>query len=141
VNAVAKFSDIEFAFDFVSSGAPSEHSAFLCVDTGVCHWHTELGDNEEPLPDDIMDAGKYVEIPHKNDLGLGKPLALNFARRALPDDFEEVAGIFQRRGAYGRLKSLLERRGKLAEWHEFENESQREALRGWCEANGIDVKG
>ena len=141
MNAVAKFSDIEFAFDFVSSGAPSEHSAFLCVETGVCHWHTELGDNEESLPDDIMDAEKYIEIPHKNDLGLGKPLALNFARRALPEDFEEVAGIFQRRGAYGRFKSLLERRGKLAEWYEFENESQREALRGWCEANGIDVEG
>lgn len=102
---------------------------------------TSFEQSDQTYGDDIMDAGKYIEIPHKNDLGLGKPLALNFARRALPDDFEEVAGIFQHRGAYGRFKSLLERRGKLAEWYEFENENQREALRAWCEANGIDVEG
>ena len=137
---MTKFSDLELAFDFVSSGAPSERSAFLCIETGVCHWRTELGDNEEPLPDDILDSGKYIEIPHKNDLGLGKPLALKFAARALPDDLDEVAGIFQRRGAYGRFKSLLERRAKLDEWYEFESQSQREALRGWCAANGIDVE-
>jgi hypothetical protein len=141
VRAVAKFSDIELAFDFVSSAAPSEHSAFLCIETGVCHWHTELGDNEEPLPDDVEDPGRYIEIPHKNDLGLGKPLALKFAAQTVSDDFDEVADIFQRRGAYSGFKSLLERRGKLGEWYEFESENQREALRGWCVANGIDVEG
>jgi hypothetical protein len=140
MNAVAKFSDLEFAFDFVSSGPPLEHSAFLCTETGVCYWHTEVGDNEEPLPDDIDDTGKYIEIPHKNDLGLGKPLVLKFAAQTLPDDFEEVAGLFQRRGAYGRFKSLLERRGKSAEWYEFESRSRREALRSWCEANGIELE-
>ena len=141
MNAVAKFSDLELAFEFVSFGAPSEHSAFLCLETGVCHWHTEIGDNEEPLPDDILDSGKYLEIPHKNDLGLGKPLALKFAAQVLADDFDEVAGIFQRREAYGRFKRLLEQRGKLEQWYEFENENEREALRGWCAANGIDVEG
>jgi hypothetical protein len=141
MNAVARFSEIELAFDFVSSAAPTEHVAFLCIQTGVCHWRMEFANNEESLPEDIADSGKYIEIPHKNDLGLGKPLALKFAAKALPDDFDEVAGIFQQRGAYGRFKNLLERRGKLAEWHEFESESQREALRGWCVANGIDVEG
>jgi len=140
VNAVAKFSEIELAFDFVSSGAPTEHTAFLCIETGACHWHTELGDNEEPLPDDILDSAKYIEIPHKNDLGLGKPLALTFAAQVLPADYDEVAGIFQRRGAYGRFKDLLERREKLDGWYEFENASQREALREWCAANGINVE-
>ena len=137
---MAKLSELELAFDYVSSGTPSEHSASLCVETGVCYWRTELGDNEEALPDDIDDIGRYIAIPHKNDLGLGNPLALKFAAQALPHDLEEVAGIFQRRGAYGRFKSLLERRGKLAEWYEFENQSQRKALRGWCEANGIELE-
>ena len=137
---MAKFSDIQLAFDFVNFGAPSEHTAYLCRTTGVCHWHTELGDNEEPLPDDVWDSEKYLEIPHENDLGLGKRLVLKFAARALPDDFDEIAGIFQRRGAYARFKALLERRGKVDEWHEFESRSEREALREWCAANGIDVE-
>lgn len=137
---MAKWSEIEFAFDFVSSGAPSEHTAYLCLATGVCHWHTETGDNEESLPDDVLDSSKYIEIPHKNDLGLGKTLALNFAAQVLPGDLDEIGGIFQHRGAYGRFKSLLERRGKLDEWYEFENRSRLEALREWCEANDIEVE-
>jgi hypothetical protein len=128
VNAVAKFSEIELAFDFVSSAAPSEHMAYLCIETGVCHWHTEVGDNEEALPDDIMDSAKYIEIPHKNDLGLGKRLALKFAAQVLPADYDEVAGIFRRRGAYGRFKNLLERRGRLEAWYEFENASRGAAF-------------
>jgi hypothetical protein len=67
-------------------------------------------------------------------------LALKFVAQALPDDFDEVARIFQRRGAYARFKNLLERRGKLAEWYAFESESQRKALRGWCEAYGIELE-
>lgn len=137
---MAKLSDLELAFDYVSSAAPSEHSAFLCIETGVFYWRTELGDNDEPVPDDIDDIGRYVAVPHKNDLGLGKPLALKFVAQALPDDFDEVARIFQRRGAYARFKNLLERRGKLADWYAFESESQRKALRGWCEAYGIELE-
>ncbi len=137
---VAKFSEIEDAFGFVSSGAPSEHAAYLSVATGKTYCHTEIGDNFEPLPDDIDEPGKYLAIPHKNDLGLGKPLALKFAARALPDDINEVAGIFQRRGAYGRFKGLLERRGKLDAWYEFESESQRKELRSWCAANDIELE-
>ena len=137
---MAKYSDLDLAFGFVSSAAPSEHSAFLCLETGICYWYTEIGDNDEPLPDDVEDSQKYIEIPHKNDLGLGKQLALNFAAQALPEDFAEVADVFRRRGAYAWFKHLLERRGKLDEWYEFEGKSQREALLSWCESNGIDVE-
>jgi hypothetical protein len=140
VSDVAKFSEIEDAFYFVSSGAPSEHAAYISVTTGETFCRTETGDNFEPLPDDIDEFGKYLAIPHKNDLGLGKSLVLKFAARVLPDDLNEVSGIFQRRGAYGRFKRLLERRDKLDAWHEFENESHREALRSWCAANDIELE-
>jgi hypothetical protein len=142
VSDVAKLREIEDAFDFVSAGAPSEHAAYVSVATGETYYHTEIGDNfGPPLPDDIDEPGKYVAIPHKNDLGLGKPLALKFAARVLPDDSYEIAGIFQRRGAYGRFKRLLERRGKLDAWYAFESESQREALLSWCAANDIELEG
>ena len=65
-----KFEDIEFGFNFVSSGAPMEHDAYLSLETGEIHCHSEYGDTE-PLPEDIDEPGKYLSLPHKNDLGLG----------------------------------------------------------------------
>jgi hypothetical protein len=72
-----EFQEIFLAFDFVSFGQPYQNQAFLNRDTGKLYWQSEFGDNEEELPDDIDDE-KYLEIPHKNDLGLGKPLVLDF---------------------------------------------------------------
>ena len=137
---LARFTEIEAAFDFVSSGAPFEHTAYVSTVTGETYCHTEIGDNFEPLPEDIDEPGKYIAIPHKNELGLGKPLALKFAARSLPDSTHEIAGMFQRRGAYSRFKKLLEDRGKLDAWYEFESDSQREALRTWCAVNDIELE-
>jgi hypothetical protein len=67
----------------------------------------------EELPDDIDDSEKYVPIPGKSELDLGKPLVLDFARQFLSDDFDEVRQIFNKRGAYARFKDLLDRRGAL----------------------------
>ena len=57
------------------------------------YWHSEFGDNEEELPDDIDDE-KYISISDKRELDLGKPLVLDFAREFLPDDYDEVRHIF-----------------------------------------------
>lgn len=139
--SVVKFQDLLLAFDFVSSGAPMEHEAYLCKETGVIHWHSEYGDvEEEELPGDI-DSDKYVEIPHKNDLDLGKRLVLKFAAEFLPDEYDKVGEIFSRRGAYVRFKELLERNGKLQQWYDYEEKAQNEALRAWCEDNGIEIDG
>lgn len=75
------YSELREAFDFVSFGQPMENEAYLCLETGKCYWHSEYGDDEEPLPEDIDDAGKYIAIPHKTELDLGKALALRFADR------------------------------------------------------------
>ncbi len=74
----------------------------------------EFGEDEEELPDDIGDGDKYLRIPDKSELDLGKPLVLDFARQFLPDDFNKVREIFSKRGAYARFKDLLEYRGALA---------------------------
>ena len=76
----------------------------------------ELGE----LPDDIEDSEKYVPIPDKRELDLGKPLVLDFARQFLPNDIDEVRRIFTRKGAYARFKDLLDRRGALDHWYDFE---------------------
>lgn len=113
------FADIENAFFFVSFGDPYEHSALISRETGQIYYISELGDSDE-LPEDVEDEPeKYVAIPHKNDLGLGKRLVLSFVAESLPDEFETVERIrgsrhFWRRKAYSRLgtstRTLVRRR-------------------------------
>lgn len=135
------FQDIVIAFDFVNFGNPSEQEAYVDLDTGKIYYHSAIGDDEEELPEDIDDADRYIALPYKNDLGLGKPLVLDFAYRFLPDEADEIEDIFRRRGAYVRFKAILERKGMLEKWYEFENEAQEKALREWCKESGIAVKG
>src|SRR5690242_11156986 len=95
------FSDVQLAFEFVSSGGMGENEAYLDRQSGKIYWHSEFGDNHENLPDDIDDE-KYIPIPDKKELHLGKALVFNFSREFLPDDYDEVRQIFNRRGAYRR---------------------------------------
>lgn len=132
--------DLRLAFDFVSAGAPYECSAYICLDTGKIHWKSDagvLGNEEEELPEDLETSDRYLAVPHKNDLNLGRRLALAFVDQELPDDSDIVAGFFRRRGAYARFKDLLHARGMLQQWYEFENRTTEEALLAWCDENGI----
>ena len=133
------YSDLEFAFFFANSGGLGENRAILDTRSGRLYYHSEVADNmeEDEFPDDIDDE-KYIEIPHRNELGLGKPLVLEFAREVLPDDYDEVRAIFSRKGAYGRFKALLVRRRALDRWHDFSNKAEQAALRQWCSDNGIE---
>jgi len=51
-----------------------------------------------------------------------------------------VYSIFHRKGAYSRYKDLLERKGLLDEWYEYENERQKAALKEWCRENNIEIR-
>ena len=135
-----KFQDIENALMFVSMAPQFQNSAILSRETGEIYYVSEIGDSDE-LPDDVDDADKYIEIPHKNELDLGKALVLEFASEHLPDDLQEVIRIFNRKGAYARFKQLLEGKDMLDQWYEYENKRQETALREWCTENGIEVKG
>jgi hypothetical protein len=128
------------AMDFVSwDGAFGEHQAMLCKATGKIYWHAESGDEDQfdELPDDIEDDEKYIAIPHKQELGLGKSVVLDFARECLPEDFDEVRYIFGKRGAYANFKALLARRNAIDRWHDFEAQATERALRDWCELHDI----
>src|SRR5262245_20133476 len=86
------FQELLLALEFISSSI-GNHRAILCRRTGKIYWHSELSDLDEfndELPDDIDDDEKYIDLPDKKELGLGKPLALDFAREFLPNDFDEV---------------------------------------------------
>jgi len=139
----ASFPEILLGYEFVDEGG-GQHEALLCRQTGKVYWRSEASDLEEfenELPDDIEDSEKYIAIPDKKELGLGKPLVLDFAREFLPDDFDEVRYIFSKRGAYQKFRALVTRRNVLDRWHEFEAKATERALREWCEYHSIEVTG
>jgi len=110
--------ELEDAFMFMDVGN-YDNQAFICRKTGKIYLRTDYDawDNEEPLPDDLDDADKYIELPSKRDLDLGKNLVFRFVDAELPDDYERVQDIFASAGAYARFKSLLERRGVTPQLH------------------------
>ncbi len=137
---VINFKEIMDAFDFVSFAQMYEHQAFLDKETGKIYLQSELGDNEEDLPEDIYED-KYIEIPHKNELDLGKALVLDFAYEYLPNDTEKIKAIFRKKGAYSKFKAFLESKNLIDKWYEFESNAQERELRAWCEASGIKIHG
>lgn len=138
------FRELLDAFELISMGNPlgGEYQAILCRRTGKIYCHSEFGDfaefNDE-LPDDVEDDEKYVAVPDKRELDLGKPLVLDFVREFLPDDLDEVRYMFGKRGAYQRFKALLARRHALDQWYDFETKATEQALRAWCELNSIAI--
>jgi len=135
-----KHDDLSMAFDFVSDAASMEHNAYVSLDTGKVYWTSDFNDAfDEEIPDDLEASDRYLAIPHKNELGLGRSLALQFVAQELPECYDQVEGFFRRQGAYARFKDLLERKGILELWYSFEADTVERALRQWCAANGLEI--
>lgn len=133
------YDELESAFFWVSAGTPFENSAYICRETAQVYLQSDVADSDEDIPDDVTDETRYVSVPHKNVLGLGRDLVFAFASEALPEDMDRVRAFFSRRGAYARFKDLLERRGELDQWYEFEQKATEAALHEWARENGLDL--
>jgi hypothetical protein len=133
------FSEIELAYDFVSSDQEWTCFAVVNRESGKIYYKSEMSGLDD-FPEDVEDSDEYVSIPHKNDLELGRNLVFDFVRRHIPEQIKIVEGFFRQRGAYSNYKSLLERIGKLDAWQTYEKEETQKALRGWCAENGIELK-
>lgn len=133
--------DLENALMWVSSPPELDAAAFVSLRTGRIFSRGADGPVEEDYPADIDDGTKYVAVPHKNELDLGKPLALRFIDEHAPQVSGEVSDIFRRKGAYARFKSILVRHRLLDAWHAYENEATVRALTRWAQEHGFDVDG
>jgi hypothetical protein len=134
------FREILDAFEAVSfEGGLGENAAYVCRETGKILWQFASDEDAEELPDDIEDEDKYIPIPGKRELDLGKPLVLAFARECLPDDYQKAREMFSRRGAYARFNDLLDYRNARQQWYEYRDKAEEEALRTWCKENSIEV--
>lgn len=101
---------------------------------------SEAFDSDEDVPEDVHENDQYLEIPHQNDLDLGRRLVHRFIREKAPQLGADVDAIFSRRGAYSRYKDLLHAEGLLDAWYEYESAQTTKALQAWCAENGIELK-
>ena len=131
------YSELELAFDFVSSGYEFDHSAYLDKESGKIYYDSDASEDE--LPEDLLENEKYLSIPSKKDFGLGKPLAIEYAQINLPEELNLVYSIFRSRGAYSNFKALLENKNQLEQWYTFEKEALKKAILEWCAENGISL--
>ena len=136
-----KFNDVLELFEMVNFGSPFDNEGYICKTTGKTYFYSEFGDNEEELPEDIYDDEKYLAIPDKNDLSLGRDLVFEFAQEYLPSEYENIRSIFRRKGAYSRFKALLEHVGKVEEWYQFESKRTEQELRKWCTVQDVEING
>lgn len=134
----AKFTDILDGYEFCSLADLMDTQAFVSLERGTVHIVSSDLELEEELPEDI-ETGPYLALPGKRDLDLGRELAMEFTEKYLPSSAETVRGFFHRRGAYGRFKEFLDRRGQLDAWFEFERSATESRLRQWCADHGIDL--
>ena len=135
-----KYSDLEMAMSFVSSGDMFDAAAYVSRKTGKIYWESSELDEEDDIPDDLDDISLYAGVPHQHDLDLGKRLVMRFTGQAMPDQYDQVAAIFRRPGAYSRYKDLLYRNELLEEWYKFESSTIESALREWANAEGFEVE-
>ena len=131
-----RIDDIEMAIEFVSSSM-SDSEAYIDVHTGKIHYVGDLVD--EPVPTDIFENKKYICLPSKVDLDLGKSVALDFVRNNIPEKIDVTYDIFSRKGAYSKFKNLLASLDQLDNWYEYEQDAFRRAALDWCRENRIDV--
>ena len=72
---------------FVSMQPKFGNQALLSTKTGEIFYISDYVDSDE-LPDDIEESEDYIEIPHKNELNLGKRLVFEFVSERLPDQMD-----------------------------------------------------
>ncbi len=134
----ATFTDILDGYEFCALADLPDTQAFVSLERGTVHIvSSDLELEEERLED--IETGTYLALPGKRDLDLGRELVMEFTEKYLPSSAETVRGFFHRRGAYGRFKEFLDRRGQLDAWFEFERSATESRLRQWCADHGIDL--
>ena len=139
MTVAVKFSELIDAFEFTSVAGSFVSRAYVDQITGKIYLVSDELELEEELPDDLEESDRYLAVPDKNALDLGRRLVERFVRERLPADAEEVEAFFRRKGAYNPLKILLADRGVLQQWYEFEQAETSAALRAWCQENEIEL--
>ena len=134
-----EYSKIEEAYEFVSAGELFSHNALVDIRTGEVLFQSDSEELDE-FPENI-DRDRYIAIPTRAELHLGKPVVISFVETYMPNDIVEVHRIFVHKGAYSNFKNLLDLNNMLDQWYEYERTETERALREWCQGMGISLLG
>ena len=140
MNTPVKFDDLLSVYEWVSAAGKFQNSAFVNKVTGKIHIDSDDVEDDDALPDDYEDAGIYVAVPHKNDLDMGRDLAIRYIDENLPESADDVRRFFRKRGAYARFKDLLQRKGVLDAWYQYEARAVEAALQEWAKDNDLEFE-
>ena len=133
--------DIREAFEFVCAGGGGEHQAFLCKQSGKLYCHSDLCDDLDILPNDIDDTEKFLQIPDKKELDLGKPLALDFRPPIPARRLRRRSTIFQQKGRLRQILRICWVEGACSISGTISRRKPRkEHLRMWCDLNSIEAR-
>lgn len=84
--------------------------------------------------------GRCIDVPDATSLETNpKKVALAFTAAHMPEREQDVLQVFSRAGAMQRLYTLLGKVGLMDAWSTFEEEAKQQALREWCEQQGITL--
>ena len=133
---MVKINDIEIGIEFNSSNG-FDNESYVDIESGNIIFVSDIID-ERP-PEDLYENEKYVLLPTKQELGLGKPLVLDFISETKNELYDEVYEIFSSRGAYRRFRSFLEHNDLLELWYKFEEKKTHEAIIQWCDERNIPL--
>ena len=129
--------DLHLAVEFVTGGQVHGAAAYVDRHTGAILW---AGDGmEEPLPDDIDDEERYLPVPSRKELGLGRNDALAFTEQHAPQLLDRAEAIFNRAGAFQRFKALMDEAGLLPQWYAHQDQRLWEELEAWAEEHGLKL--
>lgn len=126
--------EFDFAMEFISCDL-FDNEAYIDTQSGAIYCSGE--GVEEPLPDDIYENEKYLAIPTKRDLELGKPLVLRFTELEMPDQLDNVYSMFRTRGAYSQFKYLLNTLDLTEKWYAFEKRATEQAIMEWIDLQSV----
>ncbi|KGJ90483.1 UPF0158 family protein [Thalassotalea sp. ND16A] len=135
-------SEIVDALEFSGMSSISEIVTYLDTSTGkiiVDMDESEFGfEAKDDLPDDLFENDRYLQLPDKYELDLGKRLALRFVEQFLPQQFDYAYRIFSKSGAYRRFKLMLEEQQITDKWYQYEQQQTELAIKTWCDVNSIE---
>jgi hypothetical protein len=139
MTARVQLSPLLDAYEWASATGPYENAAYVSRESGQIWLVSDFDDMGEEPPEDAGDESLYVTVPNKNELDLGRNLALRFADEQLPQYASQIRGFFSKPGAYAKLKDLLDAQGVLEAWYAYESAGVQEALRAWAAENDLEL--
>lgn len=104
-NVKIKFCELLDAFTFSSAGAAIDCYAYINLDSGaVLLVFDDMDINtEQEMPDDLETSDRYLPVPHKNDLDLGRKLVLSLCGGGIARPLRNHRGFLPQKR---RLRSI-----------------------------------